>query len=1027
MLKDFLKRIKDCPAEYRGAPFWAWNDRLSPERLRGQIREMKAMGFGGFFMHSRFGLKTPYLGDGWIECIRACIDEAKKLGMHAWLYDEDRWPSGTAGGMVTKNNDYAMRGLDYELSDTTKYAASDLAWFAIYFSNDAATSFRWLKHGDVLREGEKFIRFIVKTAPPSNSNNESPYIDTMNPAAVAEFIRSTHDKYAEKIEEEFGATVPGIFTDEPNYNTFLYKQVWTDALPEEFQTKFGYNIVQRLPELFFEFNENKTSKVRLDFYNLITGLFVNAFSKQIGDWCEAHGLKFTGHVLGEDNLLSQMQCVGSAMRFYEYMQIPGIDVLTERWNIFDAAKQCSSVAHQLGRESRLTELYGCTGWDFPFEGHKAVGDWQAALGINLRCHHLVWYSMGGESKRDYPASISAHSPWWEQYHVVEDYFARIFAALSFGEEVREVLVIHPVESLWFYRPLDCYGKEERINMNGHFVHTGNEKLNENGRLSYIRKELLKNNIDFDYGDEDMMSRHGAVEGEKFRVGEARYRSVIIPELRTIRTSTLRLLSEFAANGGQVCYIGAPPSYVNGVKSVEATDAYRSFIPAMLSTLSQTVSEAARHISITASGEEIEPLLHNLHQAKDFSTLFICNTSMMFIADEHNAPRVVDRELEYPKVSVDWKLPEEFEVYEVDLSADRIMKVNSSYVGGKRRFDTSFRRLASRLFVACGENISNNIEPAFAGQELLVEVPFQKNFKFDLDEENCFVLDNPEYSLDGSMFYPRKTFLQVDDIIREQHLNIARRSGGMLQPWYDSGEDNSGKNVEVKLRYEFTCEKIPSTLSLGIENPLSWKIYLNGCNVPKEDEGYWCDPAIRKIKLPLAQLATGKNELIIYTSYSRFFPGLEAIFLFGDFGVTPDGALNDLPKTLVPGDWCEQGLPHYAGNLSYIAQVEYCSGRLFIDFPKWSGVALGISVNGSDERLLPWPPYRLELTPMLVNGRNTLKIKVYGHRRNALGPFYAGKYPEVASPTKFRACEYDSKQLVACGLLETPVISCLVQQ
>ena len=106
-----VKDFQDPPVEYRGAPFWAWNAKLEPERLREQIRSMKKMGMGGFFMHSRVGLKTKYLSREWFDCIAACIDEAKKEGLDAWLYDEDRWPSGAAGGIVTADDRFKMKEL----------------------------------------------------------------------------------------------------------------------------------------------------------------------------------------------------------------------------------------------------------------------------------------------------------------------------------------------------------------------------------------------------------------------------------------------------------------------------------------------------------------------------------------------------------------------------------------------------------------------------------------------------------------------------------------------------------------------------------------------------------------------------------------------------------------------------------------------------------------------------------------------------------------------------------------------------
>ena len=74
---------------YQSIPFWSWNDKLEPEHLRKQIRDMKAAGIGGFFMHARGGLLTEYMGEDWMKAVEACIDEAKKQDMNAWWYDEN--------------------------------------------------------------------------------------------------------------------------------------------------------------------------------------------------------------------------------------------------------------------------------------------------------------------------------------------------------------------------------------------------------------------------------------------------------------------------------------------------------------------------------------------------------------------------------------------------------------------------------------------------------------------------------------------------------------------------------------------------------------------------------------------------------------------------------------------------------------------------------------------------------------------------------------------------------------------------
>ena len=100
------EEFKNPSKEYRGAPFWAWNCKLKKEELLRQITCLKEMGFGGFYMHSRSGMDTEYLGKDFMELVKACVDKAEDEDMLAWLYDEDRWPSGAAGGYLTKNKKF---------------------------------------------------------------------------------------------------------------------------------------------------------------------------------------------------------------------------------------------------------------------------------------------------------------------------------------------------------------------------------------------------------------------------------------------------------------------------------------------------------------------------------------------------------------------------------------------------------------------------------------------------------------------------------------------------------------------------------------------------------------------------------------------------------------------------------------------------------------------------------------------------------------------------------------------------------
>ncbi|MCI5778754.1 MAG: hypothetical protein MR051_02885 [Lentisphaeria bacterium] len=442
MIKNFLSP----GAEFRGAPFWAWNAKLEKAELIRQIHTFKAMGMGGFFMHSRVGLDTPYLSREWFDCVKTCVSEAKKLGLRAYLYDEDRWPSGSAGGMVTKDDQYKSRWCAAEFyadAETAQAAQGETAaWYSAVVSGNFADNTLVVKAPKRLNSpadfqpspGRKILRFAVRLMENADWYNGQTYLDTLNPDAVRKFTELTHEVYFREIGTEFGKTVPAIFSDEPMFfsprslSTVILP--WTDRLPERFRAKYGRDIRECLPEIFFASLRRK-SLWRLRYVGLITEMFCQAFAETIGNWCGRHHLRMTGHVMSEDSL-TQTLTAGSAMRFYESMQMPGIDMLTERWRVFNTVKQCTSVAHQFGRKRRLSETYGGTGWDLSFAAHKALGDWQYALGINFRCQHLAWYSAEAEAKRDYPASISHQSPWCDKYRVVEDYFGRLGAVLSEG-------------------------------------------------------------------------------------------------------------------------------------------------------------------------------------------------------------------------------------------------------------------------------------------------------------------------------------------------------------------------------------------------------------------------------------------------------------------------------------------------------------------------------------------------------------------------------------------------------------------
>ncbi len=1047
-MEEILKEFKNPGSIYRGAPFWAWNGKLEEEELRRQVRIMKEMGLGGYFMHSRVGLDTSYLSEEWFECINSCADEGEKISMLAYLYDEDRWPSGAAGGLVTKNKKYRMRYLVMKIFNNPikiKYTANTVSIFVVEFEGNIIKKYRQIKKNEKigkLKENEKILIFKKEIQKESNWYNGYTYLDTLNPEAVKEFIKITHENYKKHSGRYFGKVIPGIFTDEPNYGHVYSHYIsnseegnigipWTDKLPKTFKERYGYDILKYLPEIYFDIEGEKISKIRHDYFDCITHLFVSSFAKQIGNWCEKNKILFTGHVLSEDTLSSQTNVVGSCMRFYEYMQAPGMDLLTEHWRIFNTAKQVSSVARQFGRRFRLTETYGCTGWDFPFEGHKALGDWQVALGINLRCQHLSWYTMLGEAKRDYPASIFYQSPWWNSYKYVEDYFARINFIMTEGEEVRDLLVIHPIESMWTIYKMPFWRNEEKRWEYSEEV----KKLDE--MFVELCDTLLSNHIDFDYGDEEILSRWAKVIKKEnmpvLKVNKGEYKVVLVPPLYTIRSSTLKLLKKFKDIGGEIIFVKEIPSFVD----CEISDQVKKFSEncIVVSSFEESIKylEKFRRISVKdENGNEIKEILYLLREDNENYYLFLCNTSFEWDKDIGKYFLVRDRKKEFKNVIIkaipDWKYkPIELNPLTGEIYYPETIKTENGYV-----IKTEFKRLESHLFIIPkNEDLKIGIKEKKKYKEVQKFEVKKENWEYILTEKNVFVFDMPYFKIGDGNWNEKKEILKVDREVRK-YLGLSPRGGAMVQPWARKKNKNP-KSVKVSLKYEFYLEELPKEeISIAIEKPELYSIYINDFKLSSDmKSGWWVDRSLEIIKFEPQILKIGKNEIMLETEYNENHPGFEIIYLLGDFGVDikENGfIITSLPYFVKISDLTEQKFPFYSSNFGYLTEIEKIelkeNQRIFLRIPEFRGVGIRIFIDGKEVGVLPWEPYEIDITDY-IKEKSKLVIEILGHRRNSHGPLhYYEKWPFWTGPGQFVSegdMWVDTYQIVPFGLMKNPEI------
>ena len=577
--EHLIKSIKENAREHSSIPFWSWNDKLEKDILADQIKGMKELGMRGFFMHARGGLETGYLSEEWFDAIRFCTEEAKRLGMEAWAYDENGWPSGFAGGELLK--DPANHACGVVIESATEIT-NDENILGVYVVENGKV--RFANESD---SGEFTVIRRVR---------DFSYVDTMDADVTAKYIELTHERYKREVGEEFGKAMPGFFTDEPQY--FRYGTPWSDKFPVSFKARFGYDVIEKLPLLFLELEGYES--FRYDYYLHCHESFYNGFMKPVYQWCEDNGVKLTGHGIEEWGLAGQMACCGGVMPFYLYQHIPGIDYLKRDIKNVSGPRQLASVCEQTGKMTRLTETFACCGWDASPREIKQIAELQFVGGVNLVCEHLYAYSERGQRKRDYPNHYSEHNPWFEYYPDFETHFKNLGSALSMGRELADTLVIHPIRSAYLR-----YGRSNREPI----------KALDKQFSAFIDKFSL-DHICYHFGDEGIMEEMGAVEGATIRVGRCVYDKVVLPCCETLTANTVSMLREYLANGGKLYIDGDTPTRVDG----RGSDL--SFLKSNI-TYEQLCAEGG--VSITKDGSSV-PVLAQVRLTDAGRVIFIANTT-----------------------------------------------------------------------------------------------------------------------------------------------------------------------------------------------------------------------------------------------------------------------------------------------------------------------------------------------------------------------------------------------------------------
>ena len=976
--KTLSDELFKCPtAEYRGAPFWAWNSKLEKDELSRQIDIFKKMGFGGFNMHVRQGLETPYLGDGYMDAVRFCAQKAQKEGMTAWLYDEDRWPSGVAGGFVTKNPEYRQKFIKMCFADKLDCATSKeqarktgKPFFLCAFSVEIGKDGKMVGYKKVDRDtkcdGKRYF-FLEQRQGGEPRYNYQSYVDTMDKDAIDEFIRVTHDAFKKSVGDLFGKAIPSIFTDEPQLygsltcsSGFHDRDIgfsWTTDFDETFKAQYGEDILDYLPELFYTTDDEHAYLTRFNYYTHVNERFCSAYLDNIAKWCSDNGLPLSGHMLGEDALWETMLDNGDNMRCYKNMQMPGIDMLCDDV-VFNTPIQCRSVCRQMGKEVMLSEMYGVTGWDFDFRGHKYQGDWQACLGVNVRVPHLAWQSMKGEGKRDYPAPISYQSPWHLEYKYLEDHYARINTALTRGTPFVKIGVIYPVDTFKMIYGSMAESKEIIDEIDGNYKQT--------------TEWLLKYGYDFDLISETLLPELCTKGTNPLNVGKMSYDVILVSDCMTLRPYTVKTLDEFKKSGGNLIFMGRTPEFINAKKDKSASallDGAKVIARRLNDLLDAIGREYAVDIRLT-NGKKSQNLMCTTRVDGD--------NKWMFFA------RMVKPQLSHSISPEDLviKVKGGYTVTLYDTLSGDIRPMPFKTDGKTTEFYTTLYDFDSLLVkLTKTDKACEYVEPIKNENATSLTVDSRCDYK--LLEPNVLLLDMAKYSVNGGTLHDQEEIMRIDSAVRTE-LGLDLRKFKVVQPWAVA---KAPENHTVKLVYSINSDIEFDGCLLALEHPETCNITFNGEIVDNSPVGYYVDKEIKTVQLPT--LKKGENTLEISMPFG-LRTDLEACYLLGNFGTEYKGTFTKIipaPDKLYFGDVTRQGLAFYGGNIEYSTKIdlnEDCD--LKIQIPHYRGALIGVSLDGEDKGRIAFSPFTLDLKGV-TKGEHTLTLTLFGTRYNTFSALH----------------------------------------
>jgi len=1009
--------FENSPIEYRPVPFLFLNHYLEDEELVWQIKEIKDKGLRGFFMHPRSGLLTPYMSDEFRKKIKLMVETAEKYGIEAWLYDEDPYPSGAAGGKVIYQHPeflskklavetHSVEGkttlkLDLpighivkifaisdkgEIVDLTEYAGPIREnWgytrrYNTYYGAMRADTFpHWRSDTTGIKNcllwmvpaGKWKIYAFIEKYEREYWGPWGGYVDLLNSKAVDDFINKTHEVYKKDIGKYFGKTVPGIFTDEPKWIGWL---PWSSEFPEFFKKTKKYDI---LPVLYMlvEGDSEKERKIRFDYWDTLTRMLKQSFFDKIYHWCEKNKISFTGHVSPEEEPDLGVVYLGDLMQHAKSFQIPGTDIITSRLGINEfpivnvGPKLISSVARQQKRKRVLTECFALEEWDFTLEKMKKIADFMMVLGVNFINPHGFYYSIDGHRKKEACPSQFYQTTYWQYYEQFSKYIGRVCYMLTRFDYACEFALLYPTGCLWQILPADR--KKAKL-LSDTFVFINNVLVHENRQFDFVD--------DIDFID-------AKIENGKFTIGEIEYSSIVIPPLYFPSEPLSEKLKKFAEDGGKILFIGERIKDINGnVMCLNLPENMAQLEEEERKEIAQKIKNGVNDFvepQVMIDGKHCDEVFVSVRKDKSDSIYFFVNLSEDVADFNVTLNEETDKEIWDPS------------------SGKRFL-----LTGKPDNFNLVLEPGQSLFVVSCNERQQHLLGPSFSiEKEVVCKLD---RWDFEVIDDNVLYLGmwniakkSPEDFFDNEGRYKEIGHPVLPPVPAGRIKDLAKTNIRWLK---DSVFDVSYPST-LCYKTNFFCSGNPEKMQLVWEQSGiigKYRIFIDNEQVPpdrikklrKYDAMNLCADITDFFKKGKPFYTPSVRTISVFVDVENPEQGLvEPMRIFGDFVVMKTGDMGmgaeikagKIKHQISCKSWTDLGYPFYSGSAIYtttfnISKLE--KARYFLRCDNLFDIA-EIQLNGKIAGKILWNPKEIEITEFIKQADNHISMKITNSIYNLL--------------------------------------------